>query len=227
MEQLFALSDDLSHAQASAAGPDLQRLTSLRHELEGTLVRRARSLGEQSGAVSAAMEREVNETLVAALADPAVAAQIRTGRLLKAATYAGFGAFPAPSEGGEAVKPKAASPASQGRPSRGPSSADEARRKQAEQRSREAESALVATKAALAERERALVAAKERHAALQKRTDELEAKLREAVSQLGVARSTVRDAQRHREEAQKRHATAVQDLERVKRSGAAPQVREP
>jgi hypothetical protein len=39
---------------------------------------------------------EVEATLTAALAEPAVAAQVRTGRLIRAATYAGFGEVPRP-----------------------------------------------------------------------------------------------------------------------------------
>src|SRR6185437_14683795 len=39
---------------------------------------------------------EVEATLTAALAEPEIAAQVRTGRLIRAATYAGFGEVPRP-----------------------------------------------------------------------------------------------------------------------------------
>jgi hypothetical protein len=96
MEQLFQLADELSQAQAQAAGPALQSLTTQRRQLEATLLRHARGLADKAGVtVSAAMEREAQETLSAALAVPEVANELRTGRLVKPAAYAGFGTLPA------------------------------------------------------------------------------------------------------------------------------------
>jgi hypothetical protein len=93
MQQLFELAEALSQAQAQASGPELLRLTGQRRELEGALMRRARVLAEQAGvAVSAAMEREAQETLAAAVALPEVADEVRSGRLVKPAAYVGFGA---------------------------------------------------------------------------------------------------------------------------------------
>src|SRR5436190_5631707 len=74
MEQMLQLGEELSHAQASASAPALQRLTSQRRELEAALIRRARELADKAGVtVSAQMEREAQETLAAALARPDVA----------------------------------------------------------------------------------------------------------------------------------------------------------
>jgi hypothetical protein len=83
----------LTEAQAQASGPELLRLTAQRRELESALMRRARTLADQAGvSVSAPMEREAQETLAAAVALPEVADEVRTGRLVKPAAYAGFGA---------------------------------------------------------------------------------------------------------------------------------------
>jgi hypothetical protein len=93
MEQLFELAEALREAQAQASGPDLLRLTAQRRELEAALMRQARALAEKAGvSVGAAMEREAQETLAAAVAVPEVADDVRTGRLVKPAAYAGFGA---------------------------------------------------------------------------------------------------------------------------------------
>jgi hypothetical protein len=92
MEQMLQLGEELSHAQASASGPALQRLTSQRRELEAALLRRARELAQKADVtVNPQMEREAQETLAAALARPEVADEVRSGRLVKPASYAGFG----------------------------------------------------------------------------------------------------------------------------------------
>jgi hypothetical protein len=93
MQQLLDLGEALSRAQAQASGPDMLRLTGQRRELEAALMRRARALAEQAGVtVTAPMEREAQETLSAAVAMPEVADEVRSGRLVKPAAYAGFGA---------------------------------------------------------------------------------------------------------------------------------------
>ena len=92
MEQLLELGEALSQAQAHASGPELLRLTAQRRELESALLRQARALAEKAGvSVTAPMEREAQETLAAAVAMPEVADEVRSGRLVKPAAYAGFG----------------------------------------------------------------------------------------------------------------------------------------
>jgi hypothetical protein len=93
MEQLFELAGELSQAQAEAAGPALRELTAQRRQLENALLRQAAALAEQAGVrVSDSVVREAQETLTAALAVPEVADELRKGRLVKPASYAGFGA---------------------------------------------------------------------------------------------------------------------------------------
>src|SRR5438309_5088298 len=100
LEQLLELSQEISRAQAQASGSELRSLTDVRRQLEAALIRRAHSLAAEAGvSVSAAMEREAQETLAAALAQPEGADEVRTGRLVKPAAYAGFGSFTAPVPG--------------------------------------------------------------------------------------------------------------------------------
>ena len=92
MEQFLEVAEGLSRAQAQAAGAEMRSLNAQRRELEAALIRQARSLAEKAGvAVTATTEREAQETLAAALARPDVAEEMRTGRLVKPASYAGFG----------------------------------------------------------------------------------------------------------------------------------------
>jgi hypothetical protein len=96
MEQLFELASELNQAQAEAAGPALRELTAQRRQIENALLRQAATLAEQAGVrVSDSVTREAQETFSAALAIPEVADEVRSGRLVKPANYAGFGAAPA------------------------------------------------------------------------------------------------------------------------------------
>jgi hypothetical protein len=93
IEQLFELAGELSRAQAEASGPALRELTQQRRQLENALLQQAIGLARQKGVhVSDSTAREAQETLGAALALPEVADEVRTGRLVKPASYAGFGA---------------------------------------------------------------------------------------------------------------------------------------
>lgn len=95
LESMLELGDALREAQAQASAADLQRLMAQRRQVELGLIRRARALASADGAdVSDAMEREAQETLSAALARPEVADEIRTGRLVRPASYVGFGTAP-------------------------------------------------------------------------------------------------------------------------------------
>ncbi|MBV9578041.1 MAG: hypothetical protein JO057_05565, partial [Chloroflexi bacterium] len=93
MEQLFDLAQELTQAQAAAAGAAMRELMAQRRQLETALLRRAVELGTQAGVqVSDSVAREAQTTLSAALALPEVADELRSGRLVKPASYAGFGA---------------------------------------------------------------------------------------------------------------------------------------
>ena len=94
-EQLVALGEELRRAQEELSGPALRQLAAQRHQLVGALVRSARGIAAAAGhPVSQAVAYELEQTLHAALADPAVAAAVGSGRLTKAASRTGFDATP-------------------------------------------------------------------------------------------------------------------------------------
>lgn len=89
LEQLLALGPQLASAQQSRDATALRALGEQRRALLDGAVRRAVELVGRS--VTAAVREEVAGTLEAALADPASAEAVRSGRLVRPLTYAGFG----------------------------------------------------------------------------------------------------------------------------------------
>ena len=88
---LLDLGDALREAQGNLAGDALRRLSSQRHQVIYGLAQEGRRLAADAGApVGDAVERELESTLEAALADPAAAAAVRSGRLVKHLEPRGF-----------------------------------------------------------------------------------------------------------------------------------------
>ena len=98
IEQLVELADALRTAQRTLQGDQLRELSDQRRQIVSALVTEARKLAvAEDRTVAAKLPLgEVESTLTAALAEPDIAAQVRTGRLIRAATYAGFGEVPRP-----------------------------------------------------------------------------------------------------------------------------------
>lgn len=99
IDELIELSTALRTAQRGLQGDQLRELTAQRRQVVSALVGAARRLAieEDPGMGGAKMPlAEVEATLTAAMAEPGVAEQVRTGRLIRAATYAGFGEVPRP-----------------------------------------------------------------------------------------------------------------------------------
>ncbi|SCL18667.1 hypothetical protein [Micromonospora inyonensis] len=96
---LGELAEALRAAQRDLRGPKLRELSAQRRAVVAALVAEARTLAadtEDAPPANRLPLAEVEATLNAALADPQVAAQVRSGRLLRAASYAGFGEVPRP-----------------------------------------------------------------------------------------------------------------------------------
>ena len=90
--ELLELGASLREAQQALAGDRLRDLSAQRGPLVTALVQEAKRLAAQAGQpVSAQAEREVQDTLEAALADPDLAEAVRSGRLTRALSYAGLG----------------------------------------------------------------------------------------------------------------------------------------
>lgn len=97
--ELVELSAALHAAQRELRGPQLRELSAQRRGAVAALVAQARALAMEVDPTLAAGKLplgEVEATLNAALADADVAEQVRSGRLVRGATYAGFGEVPRP-----------------------------------------------------------------------------------------------------------------------------------
>ena len=93
MSELLALGDSLRDAQQALDGDRLRELSAQRRDLIGAMVTAMKLRAAQDGrAVSLQVEREVEATLQAALADPEAATAVSSGRLVSPLTYAGLGA---------------------------------------------------------------------------------------------------------------------------------------
>jgi len=96
LAELTGLADELRRAQEDLDGARLRELTGRRRGVVSALVGQARALArevapEVAGKLPLA---EVESTLGAALVDRDAAAQVRSGRLVRAAAPAGFGELP-------------------------------------------------------------------------------------------------------------------------------------
>ncbi|WP_306204758.1 hypothetical protein [Actinoplanes sp. RD1] len=99
IDELVELATALRDAQRGLRGDELRELSVQRRQVVSSLVAEAQKLAV---AQDPALRRvklptgEVEATLTAALAEPEVAEQVQSGRLVRAATYAGFGEVPRP-----------------------------------------------------------------------------------------------------------------------------------
>lgn len=98
VQPLLELGEELRRAHRELDGPQLRKLARRQSEVIGTLGRQARRLAAEAGhPVGDAVQREVEETLHAVLADPQAAREWAAGRLVKPLAAA-FG-FPEADEG--------------------------------------------------------------------------------------------------------------------------------
>ncbi len=215
VDQLLELGQELREAQQALDGDQIRDLSAQRGQLTQALVQEARRLAAAANQpVSEANAREVEATFDAALADPAAADAVRSGRLTKALSYAGFGEV----DIGDAVAVPSASA------ERPPAAPERARRDKAKpgdaasrdeqrataQRERleaaqrevwEAEAAAEAAGRAADEAGHHLSTAQQEHQTAQQRIEELEQQLRQARVQYSQAAKSVQDACRKRDEA--------------------------
>jgi len=99
IDELVELSSALRSAQRSLQGEQLRELSTQRRQVVSALVNAAQKLAVEDDPGLRTVKlpmAEVEATLTAALAEPDIAEQVRSGRLVKAATYAGFGEVPRP-----------------------------------------------------------------------------------------------------------------------------------
>jgi hypothetical protein len=97
IDELVELSTALRAAQRELQGDQLRELSTQRRTFVSSLVGAARRLAVEAGSPAAKLPLgDVEATFTAALADPEIAEQVRSGRLIRAVSYAGFGEVPKP-----------------------------------------------------------------------------------------------------------------------------------
>ena len=92
LDALLDLADSLSTAQRSLDGQQLRRLSAQRSKLVGAMAREARRIAAADGhRITETVERDLRGILDAALADPDIADEVRSGRLTRTVSWSGFG----------------------------------------------------------------------------------------------------------------------------------------
>ncbi|MBG6102242.1 hypothetical protein IW249_002656 [Micromonospora vinacea] len=213
---LVQLADALRVAQRELRGPRLRELSAQRRAVVGALVAEVRKLAAAEPDAPSANRlplAEVEETLNAAFSDVEVAEQVRAGRLLRAASYAGFGEVPRPQlrlvtgdeEEREAERPARRPGPQRGRPEAAP------RPDRAAERAEQA-----AQRAARVERARQRRALDRELAKAQADQERAEAELTEATGQERDGAAVLDGLEAELAELERRRAVAEQDLSRAK-----------
>lgn len=214
--ELLELGDQLRTAQDALAGDDLRRLNRERHQLVRAVADETRTLGPK---VTDQVAREVEATLDAALADPEAGEAIRTGRLMRALSSAGFesvdltDAVAVPEARPalrSAAKPKA-KPKATARPP--------AERKREDAKARrelmKARAEVDGLAKELAKHDKAVDGARDRVDTARAEIERLEAELKQARTERGVAEKQIEKAQRERNAAAREHRGAQQRLDKL------------
>lgn len=210
--ELADVGQRLRAAERALDGNAMRELSTERRRLVGDLVARAFAVTDQTDP-SAALRDEVTATLEAALADPDVAAQLQTGSLVRAARWSGFGA------GGPALTavPSPATPARSRAPGARPRATSPerpeatARRAADREREQERQRQLVAARDRLATAKRDQARQKQRSDRLRREVETLRQRLDEARTQLGEADTALRLAERDRQGADRALAKLLRD----------------
>ncbi|WP_433552694.1 hypothetical protein ACQP08_04270 [Micromonospora zamorensis] len=230
---LVELADELRTAQRELRGPRLRELSAQRRAVVGALVAEVRKLAAAEPDAPPAGRlplAEVEATLNAAFSDAEVAEQVQAGRLLRAASYAGFGEVPRPQlrlvtadddepeEERPARRPGAqrARPEPATRTDRAAPGTDRAasRKDRAAERAEQAERA--AQRAARAERARQRRALDRELALARADQKRVEAELTEATGQERDGVAVLDGIEAELAELERRRAVAEQDLSRAK-----------
>ena len=207
VEGLLEIGEQLTEASRQLSGAQLQQLSAQRSQVIQALVAAARRLASEAGvAVSATTAYEVQTTLGAALADPQVAADVRSGQMLRPASYAGFGPDPEPGAAASVGPARVAKPAG-----RSGDRQKSRRRTRARQDLGRAQAALENAEGQLAESAAALADAKrmcdhldQDHQALTAQLADLEQRRRQAAQRAEAAEPAHREAADRHAQAQAR-----------------------
>ncbi|MGY1745635.1 hypothetical protein [Blastococcus sp. SYSU D00695] len=246
IRSLVELGGLLREAQESLAGDQLRELNTQRGRLLSALTRQAAAGAREHGAtVSSAVSGQVEDTLRAAMADPAAGEAVLAGRLTSPLSYSGMGGVTGIRPALRVVPEPAAEPPRRGRRADGGAAGggeaagdrrareeerrrerEEAARRAAEERHRRevAEAREEARAAAALAEETAERAAQERERAdalaareeeLRARVDALTAELARAEEEAGEVAAELRRAQRHRTTAERQARDAAAARDRA------------
>lgn len=225
VRDLLDLGDSLREAQRRLKGEQLRQLAAQRRAVIGALVGQAQELAvaAQPGTSPAKLPlTEVEATLTAALADDEIAEQVRTGRLVKTVSYAGFGDLTALGDDGDESADAGSEPgkAARNAPREGREATGREARKRREAQEREARKELEAGRRAEGEAREEFEASgaaqaetADRLARFEEEIEELERQRDAARKELQQARSAQKAAQRALQAASRRVAQAEAALE--------------
>jgi DNA repair exonuclease SbcCD ATPase subunit len=225
VDDLLELGRSLREAQQALDGDRLRDLSTQRRRLVAALTQEVQRLAAEAGqAVSAQVEREVQDTLEAALADQGMADAVRSGRLVKPLSYAGLGegigvsdavavwsapadrpsrqpASPRPTPKGRAAPGGARETKEAARARREAEAAERAREEAeaAERNRQEAAEDVREAQAGLDEAEQEVTSARDKHQDLQRQIDELERQLDQIQGESAQALRMLRQAERLRD----------------------------
>ncbi len=197
IQPLLELGEGLRRATKSLSGDQLRELTQQRHELVYALVQEATRLARAAGhQVSGDTTRGLEDTLHAALADPAAADELAAGRLARGLQRTGF-----ETESTQRAPAQTAKPAKRGRGAGAGKDAGSTQRRRAEQlqrADRDLQRAQEAADEAGQARDEAGTRAEDAEAAEQSAGDEVERLTKELDAATEAHRRAERDARRAR-----------------------------
>lgn len=238
LEGVLELGPGLAEAQASGDAGALRALGAQRRSLVEAVTGSAVAAGRR--AVTAAVREEVAATLEAALADPASAAAVRSGRLVRSLSYAGFGEVDLSGAVAPQDRPRGATVPEPAEPARrrtraGTSAAAALAQEQHAARVAEAEAAAHHAAGRLDDAVRSCEAAERSRAEVQGAAEELrdevarraaalaqaQQELERATSEVATAQRAADKAQAAVQRAQTRAEAARTELDRLRRTGPA------
>ncbi|CAN5788451.1 hypothetical protein BH20ACT4_BH20ACT4_03670 [soil metagenome] len=216
INRLLALGEDLRQAQSALDGQRMKQLSAERTTLVEALTSKAGKLGTAQGQkVTGAVERDLEETLRAAVVDPLAAEAVASGQLTRALSYAGLGevdvsdATATPLERSSKQQPphrKKTSPTEQG------SSTDKRGKRQTEsakdREGRKDTARRAAAEQAAVEAKDRLEAATATVSATQQARHEAETLVTDLEQQLAEARSALAAAKKQHDQATRAHKRA-------------------
>lgn len=217
VSELVALGAALQEAQQAMDGDTLRQLSRERRTLIDTLARRAGELGRESGhpAPDGAIQ-EVSQSLQAALGDPAVAEQVRAGRLASAVAYGGFGPDDLASALAASMPATKKQRALKAVPDLAPAeAADEPADDEAREAARQARAEADAARSAAEEAEQVADEVTTRADELADQVEELRRSLRDTETAEREAREEARAARKHYTELRRAAAAAEQAAKRA------------